>query len=236
MFTLAISCLTTSNLPLFMDQVPWIPGSYAILLFTALDLASFTSHIHSLVLSLLWLCLFILSGVISPLNPVAYWASIDLRSSSFSVLPFCLFILFMGFSRQEYWSGLPFPSPVDHLLSELSTMTCPSWMALHSMAHSFIELDKAVIHVIRLVGFLSLWFSVCLPSDGREGNGTPLQYSCLENPMDGGAWKGTVHGVAEGRIRLSDFTFTFHFQSLEKKMATHSSFLAWRIAGTGGAW
>ena len=66
-----------------------------------------------------------------------------------------------------------------------------------------------------------------------EGNGTPLQYSCLENPMDGGAWKAAVHGVAEGRIRLSDFTFTFHFRALEKKTATHSSVLAWRIAGTG---
>ena len=59
-----------------------------------------------------------------------------------------------------------------------------------------------------------------------EGNGTPLQYSCLENPMDGGAWKAAVHGVAEGRTRLSDFTFTFHFCALEKEMATHSSVLA----------
>ena len=67
----------------------------------------------------------------------------------------------------------------------------------------------------------------------REGNGTPLQYSCLENPMDGGAWKAAVHGVAEGRTRLSDFTFSFHFHALEKEMATHSSVLAWRIPGTG---
>ena len=64
-----------------------------------------------------------------------------------------------------------------------------------------------------------------------EGNGTPLQYSCLDNPMDGGAWKAAVHGVAEGRTRLSDFTFTFHFHALEKEMATHSSVLAWRIPG-----
>ena len=92
-------------------------------------------------------------------SPVAYWAPADLGSSSFSVLSFCLFILFIGFSRQEYWSGLPFPSPVDHILSELFTMTCPSWVALHGMAHSFIELDKAVVHVIILVSFLWLWFS-----------------------------------------------------------------------------
>ena len=66
----------------------------------------------------------------------------------FSILSFCLFILFMGFSRQEYRSGLPFPSPVDHVLSELSTTTCSCWVALHGMAHSFIELDKVVIHLI----------------------------------------------------------------------------------------
>ena len=66
-----------------------------------------------------------------------------------------------------------------------------------------------------------------------EGNGTPLQYSCLENPMDGAAWWASVHGVAEGWTRLNDFTSTFHFHALEKKMATHSSVLAWRILGTG---
>ena len=67
----------------------------------------------------------------------------------------------------------------------------------------------------------------------REGNGTPLQYSCLENPMDGGAWWAAVHGVAKSWTRLSDFTFTFHFHALEKEMATHSSILAWRIPGMG---
>ena len=66
-----------------------------------------------------------------------------------------------------------------------------------------------------------------------EGNGTPLQHSCLENPMDGGAWWATVHGVAKSWTQLSDFTFTFHFHALEKEMATHSSVLAWRIPGTG---
>ena len=65
-----------------------------------------------------------------------------------------------------------------------------------------------------------------------EGNGTPLQYSCLENPMDGRAWWAAVHGVAKSRGRLSDFTFTFHFHALEKEMAPHSNVLAWRIPGT----
>ena len=76
----------------------------------------------------------------------------------------------------------------------------------------------------------------CLPyvSEGiGEGNVIPLHYSCLENPMDGGAWKAAVQGVAEGRTRLNDFTFIFHFHALEKEMATHSSVLAWRIPRMG---
>ena len=67
----------------------------------------------------------------------------------------------------------------------------------------------------------------------REGDGTPLQYSCLENPMNGGAWWAAVHGVVKSRTRLSDFTFTFHVHALEKDMATHSSVLTWRIPETG---
>ena len=65
-----------------------------------------------------------------------------------------------------------------------------------------------------------------------EGDGTPLQYSCLENPMDGGAWCAAVHGVAKSWTQLSDFTFPLHFYASEKEMATHSSVLAWRIPGT----
>ena len=69
--------------------------------------------------------------------------------------------------------------------------------------------------------------------ENGEGSGTPLQYSCLENLMDGGAWWAAVHGVAKSWTRLSDVTFTFHFLALEKEMATHSTILAWRIPGTG---
>ena len=72
-----------------------------------------------------------------------------------------------------------------------------------------------------------------LDASNGEGNGTPLQYSCLENPMDGGAWWAAVHGVAKSWTQLSEFTFTFHFHALEKEMATNSSVLAWRIPGTG---
>ena len=78
--------------------------------------------------------------------------------------------------------------------------------------------------------------SADLPSSAipnGEGNGTPLQYSCLENPMDGGAWWAAVHGVTKSRTQLSNFTFTYHFHALEKEMATHSSVLSWRIPGTG---
>ena len=75
---------------------------------------------------------------------------------------------------------------------------------------------------------------ICLPNANvGEGNGTPLQHSCLENPTDRGAWWAAVHGVAKSRTRLIDFTFTFHFHALEKEMATHSSDLAWRIPGMG---
>ena len=165
MFTLAISCLTTSNLPWFMDLTFQVPMQYCCLQHWTL--------LPSLVTSTTGCCFcfgsissFFLELVLH-WSPVAYWAPTDLGSSSFSVLSFCLFILFVGFSRQEYRSGLPFPSPVDHVLSELSTMTRPSWVVLHGMMHSFIELDKAVVHVIRLVSFLCLWFSFFLPSYGE---------------------------------------------------------------------
>ena len=142
---------------------PNIPCSYAILLCTASDLASIISHNHNWVLFLLWLHPFILSGVISLLiSSSIYWAPNTQGSFSFSVLSFCLFIVFMGFSRQEYWSGLPFRSPVDHILSDLSTMTRPSWVAPYGMA-CFLELDKGMVCMIRLTSFLWLWFQCFCP-------------------------------------------------------------------------
>ena len=152
LFTLAISCLIIYNLPWFMDLTFQVPMQYCSLQHQTLlpsPVTSTTGHYFhfgsasSFFLELL-LCF----------SPVEYWVPTDLGSSSFSVLSFCLFILFMGFLRQHYWSGLPFPSPVDHVLSELSTMTHTSWVALHGMAHSVIELDKAVVHVISLISFL----------------------------------------------------------------------------------
>ena len=84
----------------------------------------------------------------------------------------------------------------------------------------------------RLSGAFFLFLSMINCLNNGEGDGTPLQYSCLENPMDGGAWWAAVHGVAKSQTWLSDFTFTFHFHALEKEMATHSSVLPWRIPGT----
>ena len=156
MFTLTISYLTTSNLPWFIDLTFQVPMQYCSLQHQTLLPSPVTStsgycfcfgSIPSFFLELFlhW-------------SPVAYWAPTYLGSSSFSILSFCLFILFMGFSRQEYWSSLPFPSPVGHALSELSTVTPPSWVSLHGMAHSFIELDKTVVHVISLGPLL--WFNL----------------------------------------------------------------------------
>ena len=164
MFTLAISCLTTSNLPWFIDLTFQVPMQYCSSQHQALLPSPIISTTG---------CCFCFGSISSFFlelflywSPVAYWATTDLGSSSLGVLSFCLFILFKQFSRKEDWSGLPFPFPVDHVLSELSTMTCPSWVVLHGMAHSFTELDKDVVHVVRLFSFLWLWFSFCLPSNG----------------------------------------------------------------------
>ena len=163
-FTLS-KCLTNSNLPWFMDLTFQIPMQYFSLqhqpLLSPPNISKTECHFcfgpaNSFFLEILVIAL------CSSL--VAYWTPSDLGRSSSVVISFCLFILFIGFSRQEYWSGLPFPSPVDYILSELSTMTQMSWVALHGMAHDFIELDKAVVHVISLVNFMWLWFSFCLPS------------------------------------------------------------------------
>ena len=145
MFTLATSCLTTSNLPWFMDLTFQVPMQYCSLQHQTLLLSPVTSTTG---------CCFCFGSIRSFFlelflhwSPVAYWAPTNLGSASFSVLSFCLFILFMGSSRQEFWSGLPFPSPVDHILPDLSTMTCPSWVAPHVLLmvkkHCYITSSSA---------------------------------------------------------------------------------------------
>ena len=139
-----------------MDLTFQVPMQYCSLQHQTLP--SITSYIHNWVLFLLWLHAFILSGVISP------WISSSILGTyQLGEFLFCLFILFMGFSRQECWSSLPFPSPVDHILSDLSTMTHVSWVAPWAWL-SFIELDKAVV-LLWLDWLVSVsMVSVCLPS------------------------------------------------------------------------
>ena len=163
MFTVAISW-KFDHFQFTLVHGPNIPGSYVRLFFTASDFTFIISYIHNWVMFLLWLRLFILSGVISPLISSSilgtYWPGEFIFQSPI----FLPFHTVHGGLKARILKCLPFPSPVDHVLSELSTMTWPSWVALHGMAHSFIELDKAVVHVIILASFLWLWFSVCLLS------------------------------------------------------------------------
>ena len=142
MFTLAI--LTTSNLPWFMDLMFQVPMQYCSLQFQTVlsppDTPMTGRHFHfgpgsSFFLELL--------ATTFHSSPVAH-GQLPTWGAYLPVLH--LLILFMGFLRQEYWSGLPLPPPVEHVLSELFTMTRPSWVALHSMADSFIELPKPVYH------------------------------------------------------------------------------------------
>ena len=135
-FTLAISCLTTSNLPYFMDLTFKFPMQYCSLQHWTLLLSPITSTAGYYVFfgSILSL---ISSSILGTYRPGEFL---------FQYPIILFFILFMGFSRQEYWSGLPFPSPVDHILSDLSTMTCPSWVAPQAWL-SFTELAKAVVLV-----------------------------------------------------------------------------------------
>ena len=117
---------------------------------------------------------------------------------------------------------LPLESAIGTCMSPPSRSRTSRWSqspGLSSLGHRASSHWQSILHmVLYMFG---------------EGNGTPLQYSCLENPMDGGAWWAAIHGVAKSRTRLSDLTFPFHLHVLEKEMATHSSVLAWRLPGTG---
>ena len=119
------------------------------------------------------------------------------------------------------WGKVLYPSPM---------ILYPSPMGRHVYLLCCVDLTNHQ-HMFRkhLSPFVLIW--LCIAELTGEGNGNPLQYSCLENPMDWGAWWAAVHGVARSWTRLSDFTFTFHLHALEKEMATHSSVLAWRIPG-----
>ena len=130
---------------------PNIPGFYAVVFFAATNFTSITSHIHNTALFSLWRHLFILSGVISPLFSSSILGTWGVHLSMSYLVAF-------SYCSSGSQSKNTFPSPVDHILSELSTMTHLFWVALCGMAHSFTELNKAVIHVISLVVFLIVVF------------------------------------------------------------------------------
>ena len=138
-----------------------------------------------------------------------------------------------------YWMDLlavqgTLKSLLQHHSSKASILQHSAFFTVQ-FSHPYMTPGKTIALTRRtFVGkVISLLFNMLYRLVIGEGNFTPLQHSCLENPMDRGAWKAAVHGVAEGQTRLSDFTFTFHFHALEKEMAIHSSVLAWRIPGMG---
>ena len=140
-------------------------------------------------------------------------------------------------SESEVAQSCPTPSdPVDCSPPGSSIHGICQARVLEWVATAFSEMNtrciKSVLIRLPFCQALERLFTITSSYPG-EGNGTPLQYSCLENPMDGGAWWAAVHGVTKSRTQLSDFTFTFHLHALEKEMATHSSVLPWRIPGTG---
>ena len=163
MFILTISCLSTFNLPWFMGLTFQVPMQYCSY---GMCFTSITSPIHSWVLVLLWHRFFILSGVISPLISSSILGTCRPGEFIFQCPIFFPFHTVHGFLKARIlkWSAIPFSSEPRFVRTLHHAR--PSWMALPGMVHSFIELDKAVVHVIRLVSFLWLWFSVCLPSDG----------------------------------------------------------------------
>ena len=116
--------------------------------------------------------------------------------------------------------------PSNHRVLCCPFLFLPSIFPSSGLAKTFVGVFYNILQKIQM-NFLASPVNTFF----GKGNGNPLQYSCLENPMDGGAWWAAVHGVARSQTRLSDFTFSFHFQALEKEMATHSSVLAWRIPG-----
>ena len=157
---------------------------------------------------------------------------------SFPLTWFCIFPSFFSFFPPSLLSFLPLFLPPLPFLSffkilSLSSLFLFLFSGSLSLGLSSVSLFHSLFHIQRIHSISrTIHIKPSLPSSTGEGNGTPLQHSCLENLMDEGAWWATVHEVAKSLTRLSDFTFTFHFHALEKEMATHSSVLAWRIPGT----
>ena len=135
----------------------------------------------------------------------------------------------LPFKKNNYWNIVALQC--QFLLQRRVSQLCiPSfWISFQCRAPQSIEQRESPLPYSKFS--LVIYFIHSSVRIG-EGTGDPLQYSCLENPMDGGVQQAEVHGVAKSQTRLSNFTFTFPFRALEKEMATHSSVLAWRIPGT----
>ena len=144
---------------------------------------------------------------------------------------------FLSF-RLRYWYGMP----LQYINTEKTLLESPIIIIRRRQWHPTPVVLPGKSHGWRSLVGCSPWG--CKESDTterlhfhfslsctREGNGNPLQCSCLENPRDGGAWWAAIYGVAQSRTRQSDFTLAFHFHALEKETAPHSSILAWRIPG-----
>ena len=187
-------------------------------------------------------CLLLLLLSIIPSIPRVFSTELALpirwpKCWSFSISPSNEYSGLISF-RIDWSDLLAVQGILKHLLqhhSSKASVLQHSAFFMVQLSHLYPTTGKTITLTLRT--FVSKVVSLLLNMLSRfvigEDNGTPLQYSCLENPMDGEAWWAAVHGVARSRTWLSDLTFTCHFHALEKEMATHSSVLAWRIPGTG---
>ena len=171
------------------------------------------------------------SESVLPIRWPKYW------SFSFSISPSNEYSGLLSF-RMDWFDLLAVQGTLkslpQHHSSKASNLWCSAFFIVQ-LSHPYMTTGKTIpLTRQTFTGkVMSLLFNMLSRYIIGEGNGTQLQYSCLENPMDRGAWWAAVHGVAKSQTRLSNFTFTFHFHALEKEMATHSSVLAWRIPGMG---
>ena len=152
-------------LPIYLDSWAYFPGSYAVFFFIALDFTFTTRHIHNWMMLSLWLSLFIPSGAIFPFFSSSIFGACHPWKFIFQCPIFLSFHTVQGVlkARIQKWFAIPLSS--GQCFVRTLHHDCLSWVVLHSMAHSFFELHKAIIHVISLVSFLSLWFSFCLLMD-----------------------------------------------------------------------
>ena len=201
-----------------------------------------TPGVHSDSCPSSWWCHPAISSSVVPFSLPASESTLRMRwpkywSFSFSIIPSKEHPDLISF-RMDWLDLLAVQGTLKSLLqnhsSKASILRCPAFFTVQ-LSHPYMTTGKTIAWTRwTFVGkVMSLLFKMLSRLVIREGDGTPLQYSCLENPMDEGAWWAAIHGVAKSRTRLSNFTFTFHFHALEKEMATHSSVLAWRIPGTG---